>query len=140
MSKNNSTPAARPAKPYPEFPLFPHAARQWAKKIRGKLFYFGAWSDPDAALAKYLDQKDALHAGLTPRPDAGAVTVKDVANAFLNAKQALVETGELSQRSWLDYKDTADELVEHLGKRRLVTDLRPDDFAAFRDKLAKRLG
>ena len=44
-------------KPYPEFPLFPHAARRWAKKIRGQLHYFGPWDDPDSALAKYLEQE-----------------------------------------------------------------------------------
>src|SRR5947209_6524980 len=89
-------PQGKPAKPYPEFPLFPHATRRWAKKIRGQLHYFGPWSDPDAALKKYLEQKDSLHAGRKPRPAPDAVTVKDVANAYLNAKAVLRDAGELS--------------------------------------------
>src|SRR5437868_9137707 len=106
MSDANSTAPAgsgkptKPSKPTPEFPLFPHAAGVWAKKIRGKMHYFGPWEDPDAALAKYLAEKDDLHAGRTPASQTAteAATVKDVCNAFLNAKAARVESGELSQR------------------------------------------
>jgi integrase len=143
MSGDNSTPtqsSSKPTKPYPEFPLFPHATGRWAKKIRGRLVYFGPWCDPDGALTKYLEQKDALHAGRKPRNDSGDVTVKDVANAFLNAKKALVESGELSPRTWADYKQVCDLVVRQLGKTRLVADLGPDDFGALRRKMTKRWG
>jgi integrase len=131
---------AKPAKPYPEFPLTPHPAGVWCKKIRGKLYYFGKWDDPQGALDEYLKQKEALHAGRKPRPDSGALTVKEATNAFLNAKQALVDAGELSPRTWAEYKAMADELISHLGKARLVSDLDPDDFAKLRNKLAKKWG
>src|SRR5215831_3317232 len=81
---------AKPAKPYPEFPLTAHPTGRWCKKIRGRIHYFGSWADPDAALAKYLDQKESLHAGRISRPDPNALTIKDLCNQFLNAKQALV--------------------------------------------------
>src|SRR5438552_7360696 len=103
MSKSHSTGTPgqiKPAKPTPGFPLFPHATGRWAKKIRGRLHYFGPWADPDGALAKYLEQKDALHAGRKPRPDANALTVRELANAFLNHKRALLEAGELTPRTW----------------------------------------
>jgi integrase len=131
---------AKPAKPSPDFPLFPHAAGVWAKKIKGKLHYFGPWSDPQGAIARYNEQKDALHAGRKPRPDPGAVTVKDVANAFLTAKQQLVDAGELSPRTWTDYKEATDQVVAAFGKTRLVSDLTPADFAALRNKVAARWG
>ena len=57
---------AKPKKPYPEFPLFPHLTKRWAKKIRGKMHYFGPWDNPDAAVAKYLAERDRLQAGLPP--------------------------------------------------------------------------
>jgi integrase len=130
----------KPAKPHPDFPLFPHATGRWAKKIRGKLHYFGPWSDPDGALKKYLEQRDDLHAGRKPRPDPAAVTVKDVANAFLNAKGALLDAGELSPHTFANYKVAAVELVAHTGKARLAADLDPQDFAGLRDRMAKKWG
>src|SRR5262245_2527031 len=131
---------ARPAKPYPDFPLFPHAAGQWAKKIRGRMHYFGLWSDPDAALEKYLAEKDALHAGRKPREDSDGATVKDLCNQFLNAKAAARDAGELAPRSWQDYKDACDLLVRHFGKGRRLDDLGPEDFAELRRKMARKWG
>jgi integrase len=130
----------KPAKPYPDFPLTAHPAGYWCKKIRGKLHYFGPWNDPDGALTKYLEQKDALHAGRKPRETAEGFTVKDAANAFLIAKQAQVDAGELSPRTWKEYKAMADEVVSNFGKARLVADLDPADFATLRGKLAKKWG
>ncbi len=106
------------------------------------MHYFGRWDDPDGALKKYLEEKDDLHAGRTPRSDSGpeALTVKDVANAFLNAKRDKMEAGELSPRTWSKYKEVADLLVSEFGKRRLVSDLRPDDFTALKKTMTKRWG
>jgi len=54
------------SKPYTDFPLTLHQATgQWCKKIKGKIYYFG--KDPDAALKKYLDERDDLQAGKKPR-------------------------------------------------------------------------
>jgi integrase len=39
---------------------------------------------------------------------------------------------------WAQYKETCDLLVSHLGKHRLLTDLRPEDFADLRRQLAAR--
>jgi integrase len=146
MSKQDSTAPAssgkptKPNKPYPEFPLTAHPAGYWCKKIRGKVHYFGPWEDPDGALAKYLEQKDALHAGRKPREDTGALTVKQLANAFLGHKQALLDADEIKQRTWNEYKAASDLVVSHFGKSRLVTDLGPDDFASLRKKMAKSWG
>ena len=143
MSESHSTASTaqdKPAKPYPEFPLTAHPTGRWCKKIRGKLHYFGPWSDPDGALTAYLNQKDALHAGRKPRPETGGVTVKEVVNSFLNHKRGLLDAGELAPRTWTEYKATTDLLVSAFGKSRLAADLGPDDFAALRKRMAKKWG
>jgi integrase len=104
------------------------------------LFYFGPWSDPDGALAKYLEQRDDLHAGRTPRQEAGAVTVRYVLEHFRNAKEQLHKAGEMSPRTLHDYVDTCDLLASHFGKGRAAGDVGPDDFAALRNKMTARWG
>jgi len=140
IKTKTGTSASTPAKPYPEFPLFPHAQGYWAKKIRGKTHYFGPWADPDGALEKYLAQKDALHSGRKPREEAGAATVHVLVNRFLNEKKALVASGELSPRTWTDYKGACDEIVRSLGKSRRLEDVAPEDFALLRKRMAKKWG
>ncbi len=64
----------KPAKPRLDFPLFAHATGRWAKKIRGKLYYFGKWADPDAAPQRYVEERDDLYAGRKPRRKGEGLT------------------------------------------------------------------
>lgn len=131
---------SRPEKPYPEFPLYAHATGRWAKRIRGQIRYFGPWRDPDGALTKFLAQRDALFAGREPRDSTGACTVRDLVNSFLTTKQHLLDSGELSPRTWQDYYATAERLVAQFGATREVCSLEPMDFEELRAALAKRWG
>src|SRR5262249_31680824 len=102
MAKSNASTNVR--KPRLDFPLFPHATGRWAKKVRGKLHYFGKCVDDPkgvAALAIWLEQKDDLLAGRKPRSKSdGDVTLADLINGFLNHKRERVDSGELAIRTW----------------------------------------
>jgi integrase len=135
-----STSANKPAKPHKDFPLFPHATKRWAKKVRGKLHYFGPWDDPQGALNRWLAVKDDLLAGRTPRTTGEGFTIRDLCNRFLTEKQDLVNTGELSPRTFRDYKDTCDIIVKAFGKGRVVSDLTTDDFRQLRQTMNKTRG
>lgn len=132
--------AAKPRKPSKDFPLFPHATGRWAKKIRGRFCYFGKVADDpqgQAALEKWLNEKDDLLAGKKPRESDGCLTIKDAVNLFLNAKRVQAESGEITERTRRDWKDTCGRIVERFGRTRAVTDITPAEFEAFRAELAK---
>jgi integrase len=131
---------AKPDKPRSDFPLFPHATRRWAKKVRGKLHYFGPWADPQGALDKWLDQKDDLLAGRTPRVRGDGLTMRDLANRFLTSKRLLADTHEITEKTFADYYRTCESMIKCFGKSRLVTDLASDDFESLRAELAKVRG
>ncbi|MBM4091634.1 MAG: hypothetical protein FJ276_19735 [Planctomycetes bacterium] len=128
---------SRPRKPHPDFPLFPHATNRWAKKVRGKLHYFGPWDDPDAALNKWLAQKDYLLAGKKPRSEADGLILKDACNEFLNAKRAAVEARELTARSLGDYLRACSRVIGQFGRQRVASDLDVDDFRELRESYVK---
>lgn len=130
----------KPAKPHKDFPLFPHAVGQWAKKIRGKTHYFGVWADPDTALLKYLEQKDWLQAGLQSPEETGGTQLKDLCNQFLTAKKNRVESGKLGLATWNDYKRTCELIVKTFGRSRIVDSISPQDFSKLRAIISTRFG
>jgi integrase len=139
----HSTRRAKPKKPRPDFPLFPHSAGYWAKKVRQKLHYFGKIvSDPkgEAALQLWLDRKDNLLAGRTPRSTPDGLTVGVLCNHFLTAKEQQRDAGDIKPTTFADYFATCKFVVDSFDKTRLVDDLAADDFQALRAKLAKRYG
>jgi integrase len=129
-----------PSKPRPDFPLFPHQCGHWAKKIRGKMHYFGRWEDDPKgakALATFVAQKDDLLAGRTPRDRLDGFTVRDLLNKFLNSKKAQVERGDLKPRTFSDYHKVCARLHRVFGPGRTVADLGPTDFERLRVEIAK---
>lgn len=72
--------------------------------------------------------------------DADGITLRDLANAFLTAKQRRVDTGEMTLRSFSEQFATASELLKFLGKHRLVSDITPDDFSRLRAHFARTRG
>ena len=101
---------------------------------------FGPWADPDAALRKYLEQKDRLHAGLVPRDAAGSMTLRDLCNRFMTTKTMLRDAGELSIHSWRDYYTVCSRLIDGLGPDRLLADIQPADFERLRAAWARKWG
>lgn len=120
-------------KPRPDFPLYKHATGQWAKRVRGKVHYFG--SDPNAALEKWTKQKDDLLAGRVP-VDGTGLTVGKLCNLFLASKWKLVESRELKAASYHDYNLITDRIAKVFGETRLVASLGPADFEKLRADFA----
>lgn len=129
----------KPKKPYKDFPLSPANNGQWCKKIRGTIRYFGVWGDWKKALERYKEQKDDLVAGRTPR-SGDEPTIKDATNRFLTAKLLLVESGEITKRTFDEYFATCETLVKTIGIYRQVHSLHPEDFEKLRGVIAERLG
>jgi|SRR6516162_7528434 hypothetical protein len=77
--ESDSTSLAAPIKPSKAYPCFHISPRHrpLGKIIRGQWRYFGRWSDPYAALTKYLEEKDALHSGGKPREISEGTTIKE---------------------------------------------------------------
>jgi integrase len=130
----------KPDKPRENFPLFPHPNGQWCKKILGKQHFFGVWAKPDEAEAEYLRVREYLQAGRKPPTPGNGCRLKDLSNRFLNAKRAMVDSQELSIRTFNDYHAGCAEILEHFGKERLIDDCGPEDFEAFRVKASKGRG
>lgn len=130
----------KPRKPRRDFPLFPHACGQWAKKVRGKLHYFGVWGDPEAAERLWDETKDQLKSGRITRVlrDSDGVMLREACNQFLTSKKLAVEANELSSRQFDDLFRACDHAIDCFGKDRLIDDILPEDFRQLKASLVAR--
>jgi integrase len=130
---------AKPARKRANFPLFLHQTGQYAKKVHGRTRYFG--TDREEALKTWLRDKDHLLAGVEPPAlHPSGCSLRELLNRFLASKRALIDSGELSPRSWRDYYATAETLIETIGRDRAVVGLTGADFERLRGVLAKVRG
>lgn len=136
MPKNsNRSDKHKPKKPSKDYPLYPHANGQWAKKVRGKTYFFGVWEDPHAALVNWLAQKDNLLAGVVSTATTpGALTVGQLCDLVYHAKS---QEPKLAKRSLDEYDLACKRITKFFGKDRVVETIHPLDFAKFRLELAK---
>lgn len=130
----------RPPKPYRDFPLFANQNGQWAKKIRGRVRYFGSWRDDHngaRAIERYKRELPYLQSGEPIPNDTTGLTIGDLFEQFLAAKAERVKAGELSARTLAGYQFTARRVLSIIGDSRSVESLSPRDFASLRSKLAE---
>ena len=144
VRKPRPSQATRP-KPYEGFPLFHHASGKWAKKVLGKLHYFGQVAGDEQgakALTLWEERRDDLYAGRKPRPkdQQQGATVEYICNRFLQAKEQQVQQGKLTQLSWNDYKATCERLAAEFGKSTRVSSLGSADFEKLQSSIAKTRG
>lgn len=135
----HSTTSSRPAKPYPDFPLYAHATRRWAKKIAGQTHFFGPWDDWQGALRRYLAQDADLRAGRKPaRPaEEDVLTVREMVVGYLDARKLDVANGNLERRTWKEYEDYGKRMVRVFGAEAVVQNLGPADFLKLKADLVK---
>lgn len=119
----------KPQKPYEGFPLFPHANGQWAKKVQGRMTYFGPWADWRVALKKYLTMMNGPPSSL-----------KVAIERYLEAQRRLQEAGEITYRHYKSMEWTLARLSETIGPTKSIARLGSEDFGLWRAHLAKTNG
>ncbi len=126
---------AKPGKPKrPQgCPLWPHPNGSWAKKVKGRLTYFGPWADLPAAMERYHAHMRAQNGPAVVAGDP--IALHTLINLFLVAKKKLIPA-ELSELTWDAYRRTGELLIAALGRDFRVDQMTQTDFQSLRDSLA----
>lgn len=147
--------SGKPQKPYADFPLTLHGSGRFCKRVNKETHYFGRWGNKVGdevvpvddfetaaaeALEKFNREWPTIIKGRKPEPvpDVLTCTMRELCNDFLASKRALVNAGELSVRSFMDYERTTDLVIETFGKERRVETLGPADFERLRLKVLEK--
>lgn len=125
-------------------PYFPHASGYWAAKIGGRTKYLARWETSLADLeqiyqAKVKEAADAATAQEPVLVEADQLTVKQVANLYVNAKGDEAEAGDMSWITWRNYRNELEWFTKRYGARP-VASLEPADFTALNKDLKAAFG
>ena len=120
-----------------KFPLTLHKTGQFCKKIKGKIYYFGA--NKRQALERYLEQAAYLHAGKAPKPQAshGNLSIKVLCNLYLDHQESRAKLGEIQSRHVSDQVLLLRDFVRFAGPTRTVSDISTLELQNYRKKLIK---
>ena len=122
--------------------MFPHAAGYWAKKVRGKLVYFGCIAkDPKGAAGSICGwtKKTICRQAVCRARKSESLTVDGPGRPFLERQTPAGHFGELSKRTYDEASPRA-SLVKSFGLTRPVDNLRPADFNKLREQVAEMWG
>lgn len=138
MAKSTPSSSSRKTPSTPQkFPLFVHkASGQWAKKIRGKTRYFGRVdSDPrgEAALQRWQNEENG-------KSNDGRLSVKELCDFFMSAKDDARERGRLAESSYAEYLATCTRVADVFGRHRPVATLTVGDFEKLKASFPKSWG
>lgn len=101
------------------------------------MHYFGPWADWQAALQLFLDQRDDLYAGRTPRANGDGVALGLAMDHFLSSKKRQEQSGEIEPKSYRGYEETCDLIAASMGANRLLSDISRTDLETLRADLSK---
>ncbi len=131
----------KPDKPRPDWPLTASSNGQWVKKIKGKVYAFGRWDEPDEALKRYTEQHDYIRAHGCRPIDDDSIRLDNAVKAFLERQRDRrdgVVGKKISPRHFEDLKASCGLALKTFQPSRRVGTLRPDDFARLYKQLSVR--
>jgi integrase len=128
----------KPQKPRPDFPLFAHNNGQWAKKVKGKMYFFGSWKDDpkgDAAVKELAERLPGVLAGTDHfrhlATTKGGMTVGELMGRYIAQRRIDLGAGTLSGNTFGYYCTELEWFVEWAKTGTPVASLRPEHFAGY---------
>lgn len=103
---------------------------QWRRRHKGRDYYFGLIADPRAALARWRAEWPMIESGkpVVVTLASPSVALESACEAFLAAKLAAIERGELSPETYATYRQFSRRLCKAVGFDTPINLIGPADF------------
>ncbi len=120
-----------------KFPLTRHPTGQYCKKIRGKMYYFGA--NKKEALESYLSQAAYLHGSNNSQKTVNdSMTLKQLCDIFLKYQFSKVKANAITAQHYNDQVSSLNMLMGFLGQSSRIKDVSTLDLQNYKQKLKKQ--